>query len=153
MNKRLFIVIAILFVFAATSMFAKDIATLRSGENIAEQEKTTPIPKLITDDVKVGRNYPMQPPIIPHNIRGYQLDLNVNTCLSCHSRGRISESQATMVSVTHFMDRDGNFLADVSPRRYFCTQCHVTQHDVKPLVDNDFVDMNKLISLKAKNGK
>ena len=44
------------------------------------------------------------------------------------------ESQAPMVSITHFMDRDGQFLASVSPRRYFCTQCHVPQHDVKPPV-------------------
>ena len=35
------------------------------------------------------------------------------------------ESQAPMVSVTHYMDRDGNFLADISARRYFCEQCHV----------------------------
>ena len=26
-----------------------------------------------------------------------------------------------MISVTHFMDRDGQMLADVAPRRYFCT--------------------------------
>jgi cytochrome c-type protein NapB len=95
----------------------------------------------------------MQPPIIPHNIRDYQVDLNVNTCLSCHSRQRVSESQATMVSVTHYMDRDGNFLANVSPRRYFCTQCHVTQADTKPLVPNGFIDMNKLISLKAQKAE
>lgn len=137
----------------ATWVFAQDIATLRNGHDIAQQEKTQPIPKPITNDIKVGRNYPMQPPIIPHNIRDYQLDLNVNTCLSCHSRNRVSESQATMVSVTHFMDRDGNFLAEVSPRRYFCTQCHVTQHDTKPLVPNDFVDMKNLISVKSKSEK
>jgi cytochrome c-type protein NapB len=32
-----------------------------------------------------------------------------------------------MVSITHFMDRDGQFLASVSPRRFFCTECHVPQ--------------------------
>jgi cytochrome c-type protein NapB len=147
--KSLLTIIFTLSLFSATSMFAQDIATLRNGEEIARQDKTNPIPKPITNEVKVGRNYPMQPPIIPHNIRDYQVDLNVNTCLSCHSRSRVSESQATMVSVTHFMDRDGNFLAKVSPRRYFCTQCHVTQHDTKPLVQNQFVDMDKIISLKS----
>jgi nitrate reductase cytochrome c-type subunit len=32
-----------------------------------------------------------------------------------------------MVSITHFMDRDGQFLASVSPRRFFektCIDCH-----------------------------
>ena len=32
-----------------------------------------------------------------------------------------AKSQAPMVSITHFMDRDGQFLASVSPRRFFCT--------------------------------
>lgn len=128
----------------------KDLASFRQGEKIAEQQKTTPIAKPIVNDVKVARNYPMQPPIIPHNVRDYQVDLRVNKCLSCHSRKRVGDSQATMISVTHYMDRDGNFLADISPRRYFCNQCHVVQHDEKPIVDNDFVDMDKLLKAKAK---
>jgi cytochrome c-type protein NapB len=150
--KNLLIIITVSF-FIAASVFGQDISTLRKGEAIAEQSKTSPIPKPITNDIKVSRNYPMQPPIIPHNIRDYQVDINVNTCLSCHNRNRIGDSQATMVSVTHYMDRDGNFLAQVSPRRYFCTQCHVTQHDTKPLVPNTFVDMDKIIALKTKKDK
>ncbi|MFZ1045029.1 MAG: nitrate reductase cytochrome c-type subunit, partial [Pseudolabrys sp.] len=35
----------------------------------------------------------------------------------------------------------GQVLADVTPRRYFCTACHVPQTDAKPLVDNTFEDM------------
>ena len=66
---------------------------------------------------KEVRNYPEQPPVIPHSIDGYQIDLNGNKCLSCHARARTAESQAPMVSITHFMDRDGQFLASVSPRR------------------------------------
>jgi nitrate reductase (cytochrome), electron transfer subunit len=46
-----------------------------------------------------------------------------------------------MISVTHFMDRDGQVLADVTPRRYFCTACHVQQTDARPLVPNSFTDM------------
>ena len=45
-----------------------------------------------------------------------------------------------MISVTHFMDRDGQMLADVTPRRYFCNACHVSQTDAKPLVANTFRD-------------
>ena len=87
----------------------------------------------------------MQPPVIPHKSIHYQVDLKVNTCLSCHSRKRTQESQAPMISVTHFMDRDGNFLADVSPRWYFCRQCHVSQVERKPLVKNDFIDVDELL--------
>jgi cytochrome c-type protein NapB len=45
-----------------------------------------------------------------------------------------------MISVTHFQDRDGQVLSDVTPRRYFCTACHVQQTDVPPLVPNRFQD-------------
>ena len=38
-------------------------------------------------------------------------------------------------------DRDGQILADVTPRRYFCTACHVQQTDARPLVPNTFTDM------------
>ena len=100
-------------------------------------------------NVKRQRNYPMQPPMVPHKIDGYQVDLNANRCMACHSRRNTQESQATMISVTHYMDRDGNFLADISPRRYFCGQCHVVQTQAAELVANDFVDMDKLIGPNA----
>lgn len=96
-------------------------------------------------DLRRMRAYPMQPPTIPHKIDDYQLDLNANKCMSCHARGRSEETQAPMVSVTHYQDRDGNFLAELSPRRYFCTQCHVPQTDAKPLVGNNFIDIDHLI--------
>ncbi|MGH9930147.1 MAG: nitrate reductase cytochrome c-type subunit, partial [Pyrinomonadaceae bacterium] len=96
-------------------------------------------------DLKRERSYAMQPPTIPHKIDNYQVDLNTNKCLSCHSRGRAAQSQAVAVSVSHYMDRDGNFLAEVSPRRYFCEQCHVVQMDAKPLVDNTFQDVDVLL--------
>ena len=99
------------------------------------------------------RNYPEQPPLIPHSIDGYQVDLNGNKCLSCHARARTGESQAPMVSITHFMDRDGQFLASVSPRRFFCTQCHVPQHEVKVPVENDFIDVDTLLSRAQPGGR
>ncbi len=92
------------------------------------------------------RNYPEQPPVIPHSIDGYQIDLNSNKCLSCHARARTGESQAPMVSITHFMDRDGQFLASISPRRFFCTECHVPQSVTDPPVSNDFVDIDTMLS-------
>jgi cytochrome c-type protein NapB len=98
------------------------------------------------------RNYPEQPPVIPHSIEGYQLDLNGNKCLSCHARSRTGESQAPMISITHFMDRDGQFLATVSPRRFFCTQCHVPQHETKAPVENTFVDIDALLAREAPGG-
>ncbi len=129
--------------------FAEEIVTLRQGSAIQTEEQAPAVPKVENKDVKRVRNYPEQPPTIPHHIRGYEVSKNANKCLSCHSRTRTGESQAPMVSVTHFMDRDNQVLATVSPRRYFCNQCHVTQVDEKPPVENTFVDVEDVL----KSGK
>jgi cytochrome c-type protein NapB len=100
-----------------------------------------PMARPVTDDARRMRNYPEQPPIIPHSIDGYQLTLKTNRCLDCHRRQFTEGSRAPMISITHFMDRDGQVLADVMPRRYFCTACHVQQTAAKPLVPNTFQDM------------
>jgi len=135
-----------IFLFVATIALANDgTATLRKSHEINTESMPPAMAKVLNTDIKRKRSYPMQPPIIPHKIRNYQIDLNTNKCLSCHNRNRVEDSQAPMVSVTHFMNRDGNFLATVSPRRYFCLQCHVTQTNTKPLVDNDFIDMDQLL--------
>jgi cytochrome c-type protein NapB len=108
-----------------------------------------PAPRMATvedKDLRRTRNYPMQPPTIPHKIDNYRVDMNSNKCLSCHSRRRTEETQAIMISVTHYMDRDGNFLAEVSPRRYFCEQCHVAQTDARPLVESTFQDVDELLA-------
>jgi len=130
----------------------QDVATLRNGPINVEPQPPR-LSRVDNSDIKRRRAYPMQPPTIPHKIDGYQVDLKVNRCLACHSRKRSEDSQATMVSVTHYMDREGNFLADVSPRRYFCEQCHVTQADTPALLVNDFVDIDTLISAKSKVGR
>jgi len=104
-------------------------------------EPASPFARPVTDDKRVMRNYPEQPPVIPHSIDNYQLTVRTNSCLDCHRRQYTEASGAPMISVTHFMDRDGQVLADVTPRRYFCTACHVTQSDARPLVPNTFQDM------------
>ena len=120
------------------------MATLR-GAPINNEVEPPRIAEVENKDVKRARNYPMQPPTIPHRIRDYRVDLNSNKCLSCHSRKQTAQSQAPMISVTHYMDREGNFLADVSPRRYFCEQCHVVQTNATELVGNDFKDIDHLL--------
>ncbi|GLR79691.1 nitrate reductase cytochrome c-type subunit [Azospirillum oryzae] len=99
----------------------------------------------ITDDQKRVRNYADQPPLIPHAIRDYQIDLNINKCLTCHDRRNTAGSQAPMLSVTHFQDRDGQTLGTVAARRYFCTQCHVPQTDAQPIVPNSFQDFDSVL--------
>ncbi len=73
--------------------------------------------------------------------------------MSCHARRQTEDSQAPMISVTHYMDREGNFLAEISPRRYFCNQCHVNQTTTRDVLENDFQDMDDLIEERAAKSK
>ncbi len=131
----------VLAVGALSAQVPDIVPRVTGGAQPMESLPTQPLARPITDDVRKMRSYPEQPPVIPHSIDGYQLTLNANRCLDCHRRQYTEGSRAPMISITHFMDRDGQMLADVTPRRYFCTACHVQQTDAKPLVDSTFEDM------------
>jgi cytochrome c-type protein NapB len=94
--------------------------------------------KLERDRPPIPRSSTSEPPLIPHSIRGYQITKNFNQCMDCHAWSKVKETGATKVSVTHFKDSTGRELANISPRRYVCTTCHVPQTDAKPLVGNTF---------------
>ena len=145
---------AALIAAGSSSLLAQGVTSGLRGTTPLDQEGPAPrMTPLRNTSEREPRNYPEQPPLIPHQIEGYQVDINGNKCLSCHARSRTGESQAPMLSITHFMDRDGQFLASVSPRRFFCTQCHVPQHEVKAPVANDFVDIDTLLSRAAPGGQ
>jgi cytochrome c-type protein NapB len=123
------------------------------GNTALDAEARPPLfPKNVNDDQRKTRNYPMQPPLIPHQIDNYQLDRSFNKCMSCHSRDKVADSQAPMVSVTHYQDRDGNLRNEISPRRYFCTGCHVAQTDAKVPVKNTFQDFYSVSADTPKAG-
>ncbi|WP_445599070.1 nitrate reductase cytochrome c-type subunit [Azospirillum sp. A39] len=85
-----------------------------------------------------SRNFRQQPPLIPHRVEKYQIDRNVNQCMTCHDWSTAKRMMAPQISETHYVDREGNRLDTVAGTRWFCTQCHVPQTDAKPLVDNAF---------------
>jgi nitrate reductase (cytochrome), electron transfer subunit len=126
---------------------------LRGPAPLDDEGPAPPMTPMRNTAEREVRNYPEQPPVIPHSIDGYQIDLQSNKCLSCHARARTAESQAPMVSITHFMDRDGQFLASVSPRRFFCTECHVPQNVTNPPVSNDFVDIDSMLNRASPGGR
>jgi len=123
---------------------------LRGPVPVDQEGKAAPMVNAENNDKKRVRSYAMQPPTIPHKIDNYQIDRFANKCMTCHARTRASETQATPISITHYQDRDGSFLADVSPRRYFCDQCHVVQMEADPLVKNRFRDVDSIIRDAAK---
>jgi len=150
-NVTAFLLLALSLILGVVT--ADEIATLRNGTPIDSEADPGAIPQVYDGDIKTKRNYPMQPPLIPHATRDYDVNLQVNKCMACHARRRTEESQAPMISVTHYMDREGNFLAEISPRRYFCNQCHVNQTITRDVPENDFQDMDELIEERAAKGK
>ena len=154
-QKPVILALAIMLAAASTPLLlAQTVSSgLRGSTPLNEEGPAAPMTPQRNTAERETRNYPEQPPVIPHSIDGYQIDINGNKCLSCHARARTGESQAPMVSITHFMDRDGQFLASVSPRRFFCTECHVPQHVVTPPVTNDFIDIDAMFSRAAPGGR
>lgn len=113
------------------------IKSLREGTPVTQDN--APVASHQERDRPVAdRDFVQQPPLIPHNTAGYQITKNYNKCMDCHAWQKAGAAGATKVSVTHFRTREGQELDNISPRRYFCTQCHVPQTDAKPLVENNF---------------
>ena len=122
----------------SAQVMSDDIASLRGIADLDANSSAPEPKKYAKDGEPIARDYVQQPPLIPHKIHGYKINLKSNKCLSCHSWKNYREAGATKISQTHFEDRDKHVLANISPRRYFCTQCHVPQVNAPPLVTNKF---------------
>lgn len=134
---------AIALIFAVTGLVVSlsamaETKSLRGNHAVDSPSAKPQISRWQEDKEPIKRDYIQQPPLVPHSIEGYRINLKVNKCLTCHSWANYKASGATKISQTHFEDREGQVLANVSPRRYFCTQCHVSQVDSQPLVENGF---------------
>ncbi len=110
---------------------------LRGGTPLAQDNPPTASHQE-RDHAPLPRDFVQQPPLIPHTTVGYQITRNFNKCMDCHGWAKAVASGATKIGVTHFRTREGQELDNISPRRYFCTQCHVAQTDARPLVENTF---------------
>ncbi|HUH59602.1 MAG TPA: nitrate reductase cytochrome c-type subunit [Candidimonas sp.] len=128
---------AALSFFTAAVTAETPVKTLRSAA-VDAPEAPLGNHKQLPDGPPLPRDFVQQPPLVPHKTDGYEVTMNFNRCMDCHSWSRYRETGATKVSLTHFKDRDGGELSNVSPRRYFCMQCHASQTDAKPLVGNTF---------------
>jgi cytochrome c-type protein NapB len=125
---------------------AAEPVNLQSLRGDTPIDKTTEpdIAKLDRDRPPLPRSSNVEPPLIPHSIRGYQITKNFNKCMDCHAAARVKETGATKVSATHYKGYDGREGSNISPRRYVCTTCHVPQADAHPLVANTFQPAREL---------
>jgi len=121
----------------ATLALAQDLKSLRGDLGVADADRAPPIPAY-REAGRFERAYRQQPPLVPHQTERYEVDLKVNQCLRCHDWPSNVRENAPKISETHYVDRQGKRLDQISPSRWFCTQCHVPQSDAKALVDNAF---------------
>lgn len=138
MKKITAIVVLLATVGFGSQAAAEAVSSLRGATDINQDSSAPAAKKYNKDEEPIARDYVQQPPLIPHKITNYRINLKSNKCMSCHSWTNYREAGATKISQTHFESRDKNVLANVSARRYFCTQCHVPQVGAKPLVENYF---------------
>ena len=138
MKKSIVTAMGLALALGGFASMAAEVKSLRGHIDLEAPSKVPEMKQYRKDGDVLPRDYVQQPPLIPHKIEGYQINRKFNKCLSCHSWANYKEAGATKISQTHFEDRDRNVLANVSARRYFCTQCHVPQANAKPLVDNTF---------------
>lgn len=116
---------------------AQDVQSLRGGTALDEGGHT---PKLHQQNTsgRFTKAYRQQPPLIPHKIDRYQVNLKVNQCMRCHDWPGNVDAGAPKISETHYISRDGVALDHVARTRWFCTQCHVPQANAPALIGNNF---------------
>lgn len=146
MKKSIFLIIGFVLGMSTVvnSAMAEQVTSLRGSNDLTGSSNDVVIKHVQEDQEPIVRDYVQQPPLVPHKTEGYKINLKFNKCLTCHSWKNYRKAKATKISQTHFADRDENVLANVSPRRYFCTQCHVPQANAEPLVENQFKPVQAL---------
>ena len=138
------IVLSLASLGLAGATTGEEVNSLRGEAGVESNSTEVELRPYVKDQQPIARDYLQQPPLIPHQIENYRINRNHNKCLSCHSWVHYKQANATKISQTHFESRDGAIMANVSARRYFCTQCHVPQANATPLVENTFTPVDAL---------
>jgi cytochrome c-type protein NapB len=129
-------IVAITSLFLTTSLLA-EVQSLR-GDKLDSMAKKPANLKIVNVKGGIERSYKLQPPMVPHEVDKYEINLKVNGCMNCHSETTYEKEKAPKVGESHYQDRDGKTLKTLSSRRYFCSQCHAPQMGADPLVQNNF---------------
>ncbi len=125
---------AMAFAFAGAAQ--ADVKGLAETD-IPDLNAAPPVFNLV-ETKKFERTFRQQPPMVPHEVDKYQIDLKVNECLKCHDWQNAAKEKAPEIAESHYKDREGNQYDVVYGGRWFCNQCHAPQTDANPLVDNTF---------------
>lgn len=122
--------------FVPAAVKAAEVRSLRGAD--VDTQDVAPETYRLQDGEALDRAFRQQPPLVPHQVEKYEIDLKVNQCVRCHEWPNSDKEKTVKMSDFHYIDQDGVVRDVVDGRRYFCLACHVPQLDAKPLVDNEF---------------
>jgi cytochrome c-type protein NapB len=117
---------------------AQAVSSLRGENPLDAEAKMVEKKRVVTQEGGFKRSWKLQPPSIPHKISKERISLEENGCMRCHSPENYKKEKAKKIGDSHYVWDDGKKKDKLNPRRYFCIQCHSTQVDAKPLVENTF---------------
>ncbi len=129
---------ALLVMAGAANAIGDEVVSLRGANALADGAGMFEKHRVISQEGGFKRSWKLQPPSIPHKVSKERISLEENTCMRCHSPENFKEEKAVKIGDSHFIAADGAKSDKVDGRRYFCTLCHATQIDAKPLVENIF---------------
>lgn len=137
-RSRICALLATMLLIVTAGSAADEVKSLRGATDIDENSVEPKSTDWKNVEGPIARNYVQQPPLVPHAIDSYTINLSSNTCLACHSWENYRNVGATKISEAHFADHDEGVPAKVAGQRYFCKQCHVAQKDADLLVESSF---------------
>ncbi len=138
LSRKVISIFLIAMTAVVFSSAALSVQSLRGDSALDSDSNKIVKHKVNTVEGGIKRNFKLQPPMIPHTIDKYQITLKNNGCMKCHSEKAYKKEKAPKVGDSHYVDRDGKTLKQVSSRRYFCNQCHAPQTKDNPLVENTY---------------
>lgn len=143
MSRAILLAPAVAVLLGLSSSLGAELNGIRGPTPLTAEPAAAPLPSERIGDQRYPPSFPEQPPVVPHPLRDdYRIDLSEHECLWCHSRTQTAHmavlTHAPMISISHFVDRDGRVASEVTPGHRFCLECHVPQTEVSPPLGNTF---------------
>lgn len=134
--------ISTLILLIAAGSAADEVKSLRGATDLDENSVEPKSKRWMRDRGPIDREFEQQPPLVSHTSDKFIIDLNSNECLDCHGPKTYLDAGATKLSQTHLAEPKEGVREMVAGQRYFCVQCHVSQRNAEPLVENSFESTN-----------
>jgi len=135
-TKKVITIMLLAMTAVMFSLPAMSVESLRGDHALTDDANKVGKHKVNTKEGGYKRSFKLQPPMVPHTVDKYKISLKNNGCMKCHSEKAYKKEKAPKVGDSHYINRDGETLKQVSSRRYFCNQCHAPQVKSDPLVEN-----------------